>query len=98
MIPAVDQQVDHLTEVITEEIIHHIEEIQEIGIVNMIKEEVEMIVEVGEIDQIQEIEIIDLKIIQELDIPVIIDPHQKDVVFVIEQEMQLKIVGTFKNI
>ena len=96
MILIVDCLVDHPIEIFIEEITHLIEEIQEIGIVGMIIEKTEMIIEVEEIDQIQEIEIIDLEIIQELDIQVIIDAHQNDVVFVLEQDIQLKIFGIFK--
>ena len=40
--------VDHIIEIIIKEIIHHTEETLEIGIVDMIIEEVEMIIEVGD--------------------------------------------------
>ena len=101
MIGTVEVLVDDQIEVVMiEEVIHHIEIIQEIGMIGMMIDMIEEIDIVGKDQGHLEIiilEDIEVEVIQDLDIKVV-DNLLKNVLSVVEQDIQLKSVGTFKII
>ena len=99
MIDIVGVLVDHQTEVLMiEEVIHHIEVIQETGMIGIMIDMIEMI---GIVEKDQgHLEIIiledrEVEVIQDLDIKVV-DDLLRNVLSVVEQDIQLKSVGIFK--
>ena len=94
MIGIVEVLVDHQIEVVMiEEVIHLIEIIQEIGMI----EEIDIVGKDQGHLEIISLENIEVEIIQDLDIKVV-DNLLRNVLSVVEQDIQLKSVGTFKNI
>ena len=98
MIGIVEVLVDHQIEVVMIEEI--IEMIQEIGITGMM---IDMIEEIDRVERDQGhleiiiLEDIEVEAIQDLDIKVV-DNLLRNVLSVVEQDIQLKSVGIFKNI
>ena len=96
----VEVLVGHQMEVVMiKEVIHHIEVIQEIGVIGTMIDMIEEIDIVGKDQGYLEIiiEDIEVEVIQDLDIKVV-DNNLRNVLSVVEQDIKLKSVGTFKNI